>query len=346
MKRMLFGIAAALTVASAAPARAADAVADFYSGKTIHVLIGYSVGGGYDLYARLLAKYMGAHIPGKPTLQPENMPGAGSLKVVNYLYNVAPKDGTAFGTFGRGIAMEPLLQHSQGANFDALKFNWIGSATDEVSVCAFWKTTGIKTFDDLKNSKKTLKVGATGSGSDTDVYAVLTQTVLKAPLKLITGFPGGSEVNLAMQRGEVDGRCGWSWSSLRARERALYDNKDINLVIQIALKKHPDLPDVPLMVDLAPTPKDAAALKLIVAREEMARPYTAPPGVPADRLAALRKAFDETMKDAGFLAEAKTHDLEVRPMTGQQVEGLLKELYASPPDVVQLAIAAMKGDAK
>jgi tripartite-type tricarboxylate transporter receptor subunit TctC len=265
------------------------------------------------------------------------MPGAGSLKVVNYLYNVAPKDGTAFGTFGRGIAMEPLLQHSQGANFDALKFNWIGSATDEVSVCAFWRTTGIKTFAELKNSPKTLKVGATGSGSDTDVYAVLTQTVLKAPLKLITGFPGGSEVNLAMQRGEVDGRCGWSWSSMLSQSKALLDGKKVNVVIQLALEKHEDLPNVPLVMDLPASPEDKAALKLIVSRNAIARPFAAPPGVPAERVAALRAAFDTTMKDPEFLAETKRLQLEVRPVAGDAVQTLIKDVYASPPAVIKRA---------
>jgi len=342
MRRTIFCASVALALGMAAPAGAQDAVAKFYAGKTIHVLIGYSVGGGYDLYARLLAKYMGAYIPGKPTLTPENMPGAGSLKVTNYLYNVAPKDGTAFGTFGRGIAMEPLLEHSQGTQFDATKFSWIGSATDEVSVCAFWHTTGIKSFEDLKTSKKVLKVGATGSGSDTDVYPAVMANVLKVPLKLVTGYPGGSEVNLALQRGEIDGRCGWSWSSVRARERDLYDSKQISIVTQIGLKKHPELPNVPLMVDLAPTPADAAALKLIVARGEMARPYTAPPGIPADRLAALRTAFDKTMNDAGFLAEAEKLNLEVRPMTGAEVTAFVKTIYATPPDTVNRAIAAMK----
>jgi tripartite-type tricarboxylate transporter receptor subunit TctC len=329
MNRIGHGIAAsfAMAIGLAAPAQAADPVADFYAGKTVHVLIGYSVGGGYDLYARLLAKYM----------------GAGSLKVVNYIYNVAPKDGTAFATFGRGLAMEPLLKHSQGVQFDAVKLGWLGSATDEVSICAFTRASGIKSYDDLKNSKKTLKVGGTGSGSDTNVYATLMMTVLKAPLKLITGFPGGSEVNLALQRGELDGRCGWSWSSLISQEKSLYDNKEITIIAQMALKKHTDLPDVPLMLDLAPTPKDRAALKLILARQTMARPYAAPPGVPAERLAALRAAFDATMEDKGFLAEAEQHHLEVRPTNGQEVEALIKELYANPPDVIDRAIEAMKG---
>jgi tripartite-type tricarboxylate transporter receptor subunit TctC len=313
--RLAFAVVALLMTS---PARA-DAVADFYSGKTVHVIIGYSVGGGSD-----------------------NKPGAGSLMAANFIYGAAPKDGTAFGTFGRGIVMEPLFERSQGARFDPTKFTWIGSITDEVSVCAFSAASGIKSWDDLKSAKKPMAVGATGSGSDTDVYAIVARNVLRAPLKLVTGYPGGAEIVLALQRGEVDGRCGWSWSSLRSRERQLYESKQINLVLQISAKKHEELQDVPLMMDLAPSEKDKAAIKLVVAREMMARPFAAPPGIPADRAAALRKAFDMTMKDPAFLAEAQRMSLEVRPLDGTGVDALVKEIYATPKDVVELATAAVK----
>jgi tripartite-type tricarboxylate transporter receptor subunit TctC len=338
----LAGLAACASLAAGASAQPADPVAAFYAGKSIRIVIGYSPGGGYDLYARMLARHMGKHLPGNPNIVAENMPGAGSLRAANFLYGAAPKDGTMFGTFGRGIVMEPLLQRSGGAKFEATKFTWIGSISDEVSVCAFWHATGIRTWQDLKSSPKPVTVGATGSGSDTDVYAIMIRNLLRAPLKLVSGYPGGADINLAVQRGEVDGRCGWSWSSLLAREKPLYDDKRIHVVAQISLKKHDDLPDVPRVVDLTDSPSDLAAIRLIVSRESMARPFAAPPGIPPERVAALRRAFDLTMKDPEFIAEARRQSVEVRPLSGAEVDALVKEVYASSPEVVKLAIEATK----
>ncbi len=341
LKLAAFAAAAAI-LAGAGAAHAADSVADFYKGKTVRLLIGYSVGGGYDQYARILARHMGKYIPGNPSIVPENMPGAGSLKVVNYIYNVAPKDGTVFATFGRGLAMEPMLKHSKGIRFQAEKLTWLGSITDETSVCAMWHTTGIKTWQDLENSKTVMKVGGTGAGSDTDIYPTLLINLFHVPLKLITGFPGGSEVNLALQRGEVQGRCGWSWSSLMSREKSLLDKHEINIIVQFGLKKHPDLPDVPLVTELTKDPKKLKALRLVVSRQSMARPYAAPPGIPADRAKALRMAFNKTTADKDFLAEADKHHLEVRPTDGQEVEDLVKEIYDAPPDVKKMAVESMQ----
>ncbi len=344
--RLALALAGAVALAFVGTAHAADSVADFYKGKTVRLLIGYSVGGGYDQYARILARHMGKYIPGNPSIVPENMPGAGSLKVVNYIYNVAPKDGTVFATFGRGLAMEPLLQHSKGIRFKAEKLSWLGSITNETSICAMWHTTGIKSWQDLENSKTVLKVGGTGAGSDTDIYPTMLINLFHVPLKLITGFPGGSEVNLALQRGEVQGRCGWSWSSLQSREKPLLEKHEINIIVQFGLKKHEDLPNVPLVTEIAKDPKTLKAVRLIVSRQSMARPYAAPPGVPSDRLKALRVAFNETTKDKDFLAETAKHHLEVRPTDGQEVEDLVKEIYSAPPDVVKMAIAAMGSEKK
>lgn len=332
-------LAALLGGLAVTPAAADDeAVARFYKGRTIQLYIGYSAGGGYDIYARVLARHLGDHIPGKPTVVPQNMPGAGSLRLANYLYNVAPKDGTAIATLARGMATEPLLGGT-GTQFDARKFTWIGSITDEVSVCAFWHTSGISTWQDLLTKEYT--VGGTGSASDTDVFPNAMKQIFHLKMKLVTGFPGGSDVVLALQRGEVNGRCGWSWSSLVSRNKQMYDSKEITIPVQLALHKHEDLPDVPVIVDLTKDPKELAALRLIFARQTMARPYLAPPGLPEDRKQALRRAFDETMKDPEFLAEAKRTDLEVRPVTGAEIDALLTELYGTPPDVVKLAIDAI-----
>lgn len=323
----------------AATADAAEDVASFYKGRTVTLDIGYSAGGGYDIYARVLARHLGDHIPGNPSVIPQNMPGAGSLKVVNYLYNIAPKDGTVLATFARGLAMEPLFDQ-QGIEFDAQKLTWIGSITNEVSVCAFRSDSGIATWQDMLTKEYT--VGGTGSGSDTDVFPNALRNLFHMKMKLATGYPGGEDVVLAVERGEVNGRCGWSWSSLMSRNRALYQSKQIFVPVQLSLKKHPDLPDVPLVMDLTQDPKIRAALKLIFGRQTMARPYAAPPGLPADRVQALRDAFDATMKDPAFLADAKQTDLEVQPVSGAEMQQLVTEIYGSPPEVVKIASDAVK----
>ena len=195
----------ALAVLGTAPAAAAET--DFYSGKTVQVLIGFSSGGGYDIYARTLARHMGRHIPGNPRLIPQNMPGAGSLKAVNYLYNVAPKDGTAIAGFAPGVVVEPLLGRSEGTQFDAPKFTWLGSISQEVSVCAFIKAAGIKTWQDMQTKRSV--IGASGGGAESDVFPNVLRKLFNLPLSIVTGYPGGTEIILAMERHEVDGRCGW-----------------------------------------------------------------------------------------------------------------------------------------
>jgi tripartite-type tricarboxylate transporter receptor subunit TctC len=330
---------ASLAMVNPHPGYAED---DFYSGKTIQMLIGFSSGGGYDLYGRTLARYLGRHIPGNPQVLPQNMPGAGSLKLVNYLYNVAPKDGTAIGIFAPGIVAEPLLGHGDGTQFDATKFGWLGSVSQEVSVCAFMASTGIMTLSDMQT--KPTVIGASGGGAESDVFATVLRNMFKMPIRIVTGYPGGTEITLAMQRHEVDGRCGWSWTSLMSRNKAMLTDKEINVALQIALNKgdDPNLLRVPLIMDLTDDPAQRAALKLIVSRQSIARPFATPPGVPAERLAALRAAFDATMKDADFLGEARTADLDVRPVAGAAVEALIKEIYASPPEAIKLATEAMQ----
>jgi tripartite-type tricarboxylate transporter receptor subunit TctC len=335
----IIAVCSSLTMFGSRPADAED---DFYSGKTIQMLIGFSAGGGYDLYGRTLARYLGHHIPGNPQIVPQNMPGAGSLKLVNYLYNVAPKDGTAIGIFAPGIIAEPLLGHGDGAQFDATKFGWLGSVSQEVSVCAFMASTGIASLKDMQN--KPIVIGASGGGAESDVFATVFRNMFHMPIRIVTGYPGGTEITLAMQRHEVDGRCGWSWTSLLSRNKAMLTGKEINVALQIALAKDDDpyLADVPLIMDLTTDPAQRAALKLIVSRQSIARPFATPPGVPEERLAMLRDAFDATMKDADFLAEARTADLDVRPVSGAAVEALIKEVYASPPEAVKLATEAMQ----
>jgi tripartite-type tricarboxylate transporter receptor subunit TctC len=336
---ILLALAARLPGTAVAPA-AADPVADFYSGRTVQVLVGFSPGGGYDLYGRTLARYIGRHIPGNPKLVPQNMPGAGSLKVVNYLYGIAPKDGTALAHFAPGVMFEPLLGHGDGVQFEATKFTWLGSASREASVCAFMTGAGIKSWQDMRT--KSYIIGASGGGAESDVFPTVLRNMFHLPLKIVTGYPGGTEITLAMERHEVDGRCGWSWTSLLSRSKALLDSNRLDVVLQIALQKTKDLPDVPLIVDVTDNAEQKAALKLIVARQSIARPFAAPPGIAPERARALRDAFAATMRDPDFIAEARSQSLDVDPVTGAEVETLIREVYASSPEAVQLAAASMK----
>jgi tripartite-type tricarboxylate transporter receptor subunit TctC len=323
---------AALALPPAVPAVAANA--DFYAGKNVQVVVGFSSGGGYDVYARTLARHMGRYIPGNPRLVPQTMPGAGSLRAANYLYNVAPKDGTVIGIFAPGVAVEPLGR-TEGAQFDASKFTWLGSISQEVSVCAFIKSAGIKTWRDMQTKKYV--IGASGAGAESDVFPNVLRKLFNLPLRIVTGYPGGSEIILAMERREVDGRCGWSWTSLMSRSKALLDRNQIDVTLQIGLHKDKALLDVPLVMDLTEDAQKKAALKLIVSRQIIARPFAAPPGVPADAARILRSAFDATTKDAEFLAEAKNLNLDVDPVGAAEIEGLLKEIYASPAEIAKLA---------
>jgi len=333
-------IAAALLlfVASSAPLHA-DAVSDFYDGRDVRLLIGYSAGGGYDTYARVLARHLGKHIPGNPTVVPQNMPGAASLTLANYLYNAAPKDGSVIGTVARGMAMEPLLS-ARGTLFDATEFSWIGSLNNEVGVCVSWHTSDVRTIQDLQTRQ--LIVGGIGSAASTDVFPIVMNNLLDTNIRLITGYPGGNDILLAMERGEVDGRCGWSWSTvLSTRPEWIADGK-LNLLVQMALEKHPDLPDVPLVTEFADSEDELMALELIFARQVMGRPYLAPPGIPIDRHEALRRAFDNAARDPEFLAEAERLQLELNPVSGEAIDTLIMRTYGASENAVRLATDALR----
>ncbi len=328
-----FLLAALALVTVSIPSARAQSVEEFYKGKTVNLLIGFSVGGGYDLYARHLARFMGKHIPGKPTIVPQNMAGAGSLRAASFLYSAAPKDGTAFGTFSRTTGINPLLE--SGANFDGTKFGWLGSVTNDVSTCITWHTSVVKTWNDFL--AKPITLGGQGPSSEPDIFANLYKNLFGAKVKLVAGYPGTNEITLAMERGEVDGLCGLSWSTLKTRHAQWMKDKKINIVVQAAFKKEPEMADVPLIVDLTKDQEKLQILKIFLAAQEMARPFAAPPGIPEDRKAALIAAFDATVKDPEFLAEAKKLDLDVNPVSGKAIDKLLVELYATPKDVLAKA---------
>ena len=313
---------------------AAQSVEEFYGGRTLTVYVGYSPGGGYDLYARTVARHLGEHIPGNPSVIVSNRPGAGSMLLANELYNILPQDGSVIGVFARGMPMEPLMGTPE-AKFDASEFNWIGSANNEVSICVSWHTSPIKKWEDLLTTP--MIVGGTGEGADTDTLPRVMNNILGTKLKLVTGYPGGNDVLLAMERGEVDGRCGYSWSSAKAAKADWLAEGKMNILMQMSTEKHADLQDVPLIMDAAKTEADRSALELIFARQEFGRPFVAPPNVPEERVAALREAFMATMQDPDFLAEAQQQDLEVNPIGGQRMGELIAKIYQAPADVVQLA---------
>jgi tripartite-type tricarboxylate transporter receptor subunit TctC len=339
MRRVIACVLFAIAAFMATQAEA-QGVASLYRGKTVTVIVGFSPGGGYDLYARVLARHIGKHLPGAPSVTVQNMPGAGSLKAANYLYNIAPKDGTVFGTFDRGLPMERLLGRVEGENFDASRFTWIGSVTDEPSVCGFSSRSGIRSWDDMKS--KPFKVGGAGATADDQIYPTVLKNLFHMPVRVVTGYPGRAEMVLSIQRGEIDGLCGWSWSSLQSRDRALYDSGQIAVTLQLGVEKSPGLPNIPLLGDLTSDPKQKAALKLIFSRLTLARPFAAPPGLPAEPTKALRDAFDATMRDPEFAAEMQRLALEVRPQSGRKVEQMVKDLYAYPRDVAEMAAKAIK----
>lgn len=326
---------AAVVLVALAGLASADDVSDFYKGRDVSLIIGYSVGGGYDAYARLLARYIGKHIPGTPSIIPQQMAGAGSLRSAKYIYSVAPKDGSVFGTFSRSMGIAPLLNQ---ADFDSRKFTWLGSVTDDDSTCVTSKTSPIKTWDDLLH--KSSKLGGLGADADPDIWALLYKNVFGAKIQLVSGYPGTNDVTLAMERGEVDGLCGLSWSTIKTRHQDWLANHSVNIIVQAALKKEPEIASVPLATDLISNPEQLQIIKLMLASQAMARPFAAPPGIPEDRKTALIAAFDATMTDADFLAEAKKLDFEVHPIDAATIDRLLAEVYSTPKDVIAKAIKA------
>jgi len=340
MTKRLFAAAAAalilvLGLLRTAPAAAAEDPAAFYKGRTVYLWIGFGAGGDDDRWGHLVAQYMGAHIPGQPTIVPQNLPGSAGLVVTNRLYNAAPKDGSVIALVNRGIPFEPLLA-GLGPQFDPLKLNWIGSPNSDTTVCAALKSSPVQTMQDLKT--KELTVGATGSGADTQIYPQLLSTLLGMKFKIISGYPGSRAISLAMERNEVQGIC-VSYDSLS--HETVFQEGETNILLQAALKPDPRLKDVPLATDAAPGGIERQALALFFARTEIGRPFVAPPGVPQDRLDALRKGFEETLADPGFIAAAKTQQLNIVPISWQTIADDVAKAYDTPKDVVAATIKAL-----
>ena len=337
--RTALGFAASFIAALGLAPASAQTAPDFYRGKTISLYVSSTAASSYDLYARLLARHMGRHIPGNPNFVAMNMEGAGGLRVANFLYNGAVKDGTVIGTVNRGVPFEPLLGAADAARFDAGKFIWIGSANDEVSTCVAWKTSGVTRFDQL--FAREITVGGTGGTADSYQFPKAISAILGAKIRMISGYLA-SDIELAMQRGEVDGRCGWSWSGIASTHKRWVDDGSIKVLVQLGLRKHPDLPTVPLITDFAKTDEQRQMLRLVFVRGVLGYPFLAPPGIPPERIVILRRAFDATMKDAAFLAEAGRMNLEISPVSGADLEKLIADVYRTPADVVAKTKAAIR----
>ncbi len=301
-------------------------VEDFYRGKKLDLIIGYSPGGTYDLYARLVARHLGNYIPGRPLIVPRNMPGAGSRTAATWVYNLAPRDGTVLATADQSLSLQQAVGDKR-INFDTTKFIYIGNPNVENNTTATWHTSGVKTIEDAKRREVTM--GATG-GSTSSQYPRAMNALLGTKFRIILGYPGGNDINLAMERGEVDGRGSNSWASWKATRADWIAEKKINILVQIGLAKAPDLPDVPLLMDLAKNEDDRALLRLLSASTAIGRPIFTTPDVPAERVEALRKAFDAMVRDPAFLEQAKKEHFDIDPTSGEAMQKIVAEIVATP----------------
>jgi tripartite-type tricarboxylate transporter receptor subunit TctC len=315
------------------PARADD----FYAGKTITVITSTGPGGSYDLIARLVATHMPRHLPGTPTIIVQNMPGAGHVLATNYMYAIAPKDGTAIATVDNIIPLHQMLE-GQGVHYDAAKFNWLGSTGPENSVAFVWASTGIKSVDDAK--KREVILGATGAGSSTIIYASIMNNLLGTKFKIVTGYKSASEVYLAVQKGEIEATTG-SYSSLVTKYQDWLENKKINVIAQMGLKRKKELADVPLLTELAETDETKQIMKLFSSPLALGQPYLAPPGVPPDRVALLRTALAATFKDRAFVVDAAKAKFEVESANADEVTKIVDETTHTPADIIAKAKVAM-----
>ena len=329
-------------VAGLATPTTAQSVEEFYRGKQISLAIGTSPGGDYDLRGRMLARYMGKYIPGNPTIVPRNMPAGVGLQAANWLATVAPKDGTSLHMVMQNMPMHQVLG-GQSANFDTAKFNWIGNTTNSPNTVATWHTTGVRTVEDAR--RKEVILGAPGTATASVYYPMVMNALLGTRFKVIAGYPGGNDVNLAMERGEVGGRGSNSWASWVSTKPDWIKEKKIYMLVQIGLAKHPDMPDVPLLTDLATNEDDRAVLRFMSADTAFSRALATTPEVPSGRVNALRRAFDAALKDADLLAESEKAQRDLSADRGEEVQKVVVELINTPPAVIERTKAILAGAA-
>lgn len=318
----------AVNAASAPPAE------EFYKGKSIRFIVGFTAGGGFDVYARAIARHIGKHIPGRPTTIVDNMPGAGSLIAANYIYNQAKPDGLTIGHWIGGWVVQQVIKASEGIKFDARKFEWAGLVVNDNPACVLTKASGITSLDRWFATKDPIKIGVTGAGSDTHYVPSILKVALGLPAQLVEGYKGTADIRLAADSGELHGGC-WAWESLKPTWRKGLETGDVKPIIQAVPKKHPDLLDVPNAIDYA---KSDEARQLIQAgihnTSAINRSFSLSPGTPKDRVRILQKAFMDTMKDSEFLAEAQKSKLDLNPLSGDEVAKIVASFFELKPDIV------------
>ena len=335
-RRSLFGLAFLLLAAGSA---AAQSVADFYKAHPIVMLVGSGAGGGYDVYARTFARHWSRHISGHPDIIAKNMPAAAGLAAASTLYASAERDGAVIAALTNGAPMGPLFG-DPGAHYDPLRFAWLGSIGKLENVCATWHTSPVKTI--AQAQARPVVVAGAGASSNTAIVPKMLNALIGTKFKVIAGYDPGSGLTMAVEGGEAEGICGLSWSTMKASRPRWVDEHLLNVLVQLGLTKIRDLPDVPSALDLVSDPQNKAVMELILMRQEAGRPFAAPPGTPADRVAALRQAFQETLRDPQFVAEAEKMQLEIDPISGEAIARLLQKAYAAPKRVVQRAAALVE----
>jgi tripartite-type tricarboxylate transporter receptor subunit TctC len=318
-------IAISIVLSARALAVQSGEVENFYKGHSISMIIGFGVGGGYDLYGRLISRFMGKYLPGNPGIIPQNMTGAGSLRAVNYLYSIAPKDGSAIGTFSRTLVLAPLLN---GADFDSRKFTWLGSVAQDVVVCFTSHASPIRTWSDFLSTQSSL--GGEGATAEPDIYALFMKNVFGAKVKLVSGYRGTNDIFLAIERGELDGACGISWGTIASLHPDWIRDKKINVVVQAGLRKHPDLSDVPILTEAIRDQEQEQMLKLMLTPLALSRPFAAPPDIPADRKQALISGFAQAASDPQLKTEGGRMNMDIDFVPAEAIQKMLAEAYATP----------------
>jgi len=330
--------AAAACIALAPSGAAAQTAEQFFKGRVINLYIGFAAGGTYDYYSRLFARFIGKHIPGNPTVVAQSMPGAGSFQAANFLYAVAPKDGTAMGMITQTAAIEEALR-SPGVQYKAAEFTWIGRMSAILEIHFTWRTSNAKTIDDAKRHE--IPLAGTGAGSPSEAYPKLLNALIGTKFKVISGYPGSTQGMLAMERGEVDGGL-TSWNTLKRTKQEWIANRDINLLVQYASQRHPEMSAVPTVLDIAGSAEGRQVLAFYISGAELGRSLLAPPGIPADRMKMLRAAFDAMLKDPDFLAEIEKSGQEFQPASGDEVQKLIQQAASAPREIVARAEAILR----
>ena len=330
----------ALLALAGSPSQA-DEIADFYRGKSVSLVVSTAAGGGYDLWARLLSRHFSRHIPGNPNVIVQNTPGSGGLRVMNQLNSVSPRDGTVLAIVHSTAPFTPLLE-PQRANFDAKSYGWIGSMTRESSLCIGWSTAAAKNFEDLKTHQ--MIVGSTGAGSHMEIYPRLMNRLFGTKFKVVSGYKGGNDIYIAMERGEAEGRCGITMPALRVVRPEWIAQKKVNFLIQTGLApgSDPISKSVPLLLDMARNEVERQMMEVLFVNGELHAPVFTPPGVPPARLAALRAAFKRTLEDPELIADGVKQKMEPTFVSGEEVARLIAKVYATPPSVIKATIAAVE----